>query len=164
MACSVQNRNFTCCFTGHRQIEPEHRDMLPSAVESAMRELISQGYFIFAAGGAIGFDTIAAETVLALKEEFSQLRLVIVAPCADQADGWESADRLRYERLRQAADDYICLDASYTTDCMRRRNRYLVEISSACLAYCLRGRSGSSQTVNFANEQGLEVIDIISLL
>lgn len=157
-------KNFTCCFTGHRQIEQGDREILPLAIESAMRQLISKGYFIFAAGGARGFDTIAAETVLALKDEFSQLRLIIVAPCADQANGWESSDRLRYERLRQAADEYICLESAYTNNCMRRRNRYLVEMSSACLAYCLRGRSGSSQTVNFANEQGLEVINISSLL
>ena len=160
----MQNRNFTCCFTGHRQIAPAHAQALPAALEAAIRALIAQGYFIFAAGGAMGFDTLAAETVLALKAEFSQLRLIIVAPCADQADGWTAADRRRYERLRQAADDYICLEASYTPDCMRRRNRCLVEMSSACLAYCLRPRSGSAQTVAFAGDLGLDIIDLVSLI
>lgn len=158
------NRNFTCCFTGHRQIQPEHAYALPAAVESAIRGLIAQGYFIFVAGGAMGFDTLAAETVMALKPEFSQLRLIIVAPCADQADGWPAPERRQYERLRQAADDYICLEASYTPDCMRRRNRCLVEMSSACLAYCLRPRTGSAQTVAFADAQGLEIIDVVSLM
>ena len=157
-------KNFTCCFTGHRQIAPEHAQALPAAVEDGIRRLIAQGYFIFAAGGAMGFDTLAAETVLALKAEFAQLRLVIVAPCADQADDWAAADRRRYERLRQAADDYICLGAAYTPDCMRKRNRYLVEMSSACLAYCLRPRTGSAQTVAYAKAQGLDMIDTVSLL
>ncbi|HWP51224.1 MAG TPA: SLOG family protein [Clostridia bacterium] len=158
------NRNFTCCFTGHRQIASNHQATLPAAVESAIRVLIAQGYFIFVAGGAKGFDTLAAETVLELKSEFSQLRLIIVAPCANQADGWSASDRRRYERLRQAADDYICLEASYTPDCMRRRNRCLVEMSSACLAYCQRQRTGSSQTVALADEQGLDIIDVLALI
>lgn len=160
----MHNRNFTCCFTGHRQIVPEHAQALPEAVEGAIRGLIAQGYFIFAAGGAMGFDTLAAETVLALKSEFPQLRLIIVAPCADQADGWAAADRRRYERLRQAADDYICLEAAYTPACMRKRNRCLVEMSSACLAYCLRPRSGSAQTVALADAQGLDIIDVVPLI
>lgn len=158
------NRNFTCCFTGHRQILPEHVCALPMAVETAIRELIAQGYFIFAAGGAMGFDTLAAETVLALKSDFPHLRLIIVAPCADQADNWAAPDRRRYERLREASDDYICLKASYTPDCMRRRNHCLVEMSSACLAYCLRPHTGSAQTVAFADAQGLEIVDIVSYL
>lgn len=158
------DRNFTCCFTGHRQIAPEHVQALPEVLEGAIRCLIAQGYFIFAAGGAMGFDTLASETVLALKEEFPQLRLVIVAPCADQADSWPAADQRRYERLRHAADDFICLEASYTPSCMRRRNRCLVEMSSACLAYCLRQRSGSSQTRALADAQGLDIVDMPTLL
>ncbi len=158
------NKNFTCCFTGHRQIASGHAQALPAAVETGIRALISQGYFIFVAGGAMGFDTLAAETVLALKAEFSQLRLVIVAPCADQADDWAATDRRRYERLRQAADDYICLEAAYTPHCMRKRNRCLVEMSSACLAYCLRPHTGSAQTVAYAGTQGLDIIDVVSLL
>ena len=155
------NRNFTCCFTGHRQIVPEHAQDLIIVVEGAIRQLIAQGYFIFMAGGAMGFDTLAAETVLKLKSDFPHLRLIIVAPCADQSDGWPDADKRRYERLRQAADDYICLEAAYTPSCMRKRNRYLVEMSSACLAYCLRPRSGCAQTVALADTYGLDIIDIV---
>ena len=160
----MQNRNFTCCFTGHRIIAAEHRRQLPEVVEAAIRALIAQGYFIFVAGGATGFDALASETVLALKEEFFQLRLVIVAPSADQTNGWNAKDRRQYERIRQAADEYICLEAAYTPDCMRRRNRFLVEMSAACLAYCVRERSGSAQTLGFAKEQGLEIINVLSLM
>ena len=158
------NRNFTCCFTGHRIIAAEHRESLPKAIELGIRALIAQGYFVFAAGGATGFDTLAAETVLALKDEFFQLRLTIVAPCADQTDGWEEADKLRYERLRQAADEFICLETAFTPNCMKRRNRYLVEMSSACMAYCIRERTGSAQTLGLAQSQGLDVIDVVSFL
>lgn len=157
-------KNFTCCFTGHRQLAQRHIERLPAALEAGIRDLIARGYFVFAAGGAVGFDTLAAETVLSLKAEFSQLRLIIVAPCATQADGWGAADKRRYERLLQAADDYICLEAAYTPGCMQKRNRRLVEMSSACLSYCTRTHTGSSQTVSYAKAQGLEIIDAVSLL
>ena len=158
------DKNFTCCFTGHREIEEKHKERLPDVLKAVLRGLIANGYFIFAAGGALGFDTIAAEAVLSLKSEFPHIKLIIAAPCVDQTDGWGDADIIRYERIRSAADDYICMSASYTRDCMKKRNRYLVDMSAACIAYCLRERTGTSQTVGFAKEQGLDIIDIVPLL
>lgn len=157
-------RNHTCCFTGHRVIEEAHRAQLPALLEQAIRELILEEYYLFATGGALGFDTLAAETVLALQQEFPHLRLIVVAPYAGQADGWDEADRLRYERIREAASDYRCLSAAYSPDCMRRRNRALVEMSAACISYCLRDRTGSSQTVGFARREGLLVIPLAERL
>lgn len=93
------DRNHTCCFTGHRIIEERHLLLLPGLLEAALRELIADGYYTFAAGGALGFDTLAAETVLSLQREFSHLRLIVVAPFAGQPDGWSRADALRYERI-----------------------------------------------------------------
>lgn len=158
------DKNFTCCFTGHRSIEPQHAERLPLVLENAVRAAVSEGYFIFVCGGALGFDTLAAETVLSLKNELSHINLIVVAPYEGQADNWSSADRLRYERIRNACDDYRCLSANYTTQCMRKRNRYMVELSGGCIAYCTHSRSGSSQTVGMARENGLQIIDLLSML
>jgi len=160
----VFDKNFTCCFTGHREIEKQHIENLPRVLEAVLRGLISNGYFIFVVGGALGFDTIAAETVLSLKEEFPQLLLKVVAPCADQHETWSDKDKRKYERIREAADDYICMSAAYSRDCMKRRNLEMVKMSAVCIAYCMRERTGSSQTVAFANQEGLDVIDLIPLL
>lgn len=157
-------RNHTCCFTGHRMIEERHRALLPSLLEQTLRELIADGYHTFLAGGALGFDTLAAEAVLSLRQELPQLQLVIVAPCANQTDGWPQADVLRYERIREAASSFLCLEAAYTRGCMRRRNLALVEMSAACISYCLRGRTGTSQTVGFAQRAGLAVIPLAERL
>ena len=158
------DRNHTCCFTGHRIIEERHRPLLPGLLEAALREPIADGYYTFAAGGALGFDTLAAETVLSLRREFSHLRLIVVAPFAGQPDGWSRADALRYERIREASSDFICLGASYTRDCMRRRNLALVEMSAACVSYCLHERTGTSQTVGFALREGLVHIPLAGRL
>ena len=115
------SRNQTCCFTGHRVIEQRHRALLPALLEETLRSLIADGYHTFAAGGALGFDTLAAEAVLSLRQEFPQLQLIIVAPSANQTDGWPRADVQRYERIREAASRFLCLEAAYTRSCMRRQ-------------------------------------------
>lgn len=158
------DKNFTCCFTGHREIAEKHRETLPRVLNAILRGLISNGYFIFVTGGALGFDTLAAEAVLSLKEEFPQLMLKVVAPCADQTENWQDKDRRRYERIRRAADDYICMSAKYTRDCMKRRNIEMVNMSAVCIAYCFRERTGSAQTVAFAHREGIDVIDVVGLL
>ena len=112
------DKNFTCCFTGHRDISPQHIKALPKALDRILRILISEGYYTFVSGGAIGFDTIASEAVLKLKTEFPQIRLKIVAPFAGQSENWSLSDQITYERIREAADDYICLSAGYTPSCM----------------------------------------------
>lgn len=45
------DRNHTCCFTGHRIIEERHLLLLPGLLEAALRELIADGYYTFAAAG-----------------------------------------------------------------------------------------------------------------
>ena len=46
-------------------------------------ELLSRensGYLYFGAGGALGFDTLAAQTVLDLKKDYPQIKLILVLP------------------------------------------------------------------------------------
>ena len=55
----------TCCFTGHRRIPA---DDLPAVAAALRREVLrlcrEEGITVFLSGGALGFDTLAAETVL----------------------------------------------------------------------------------------------------
>lgn len=56
----------TCCFTGHRAIPARALPALAEELEQTLRRLIGEGMRYFGAGGALGFDTLAAETVLRL--------------------------------------------------------------------------------------------------
>ena len=57
----------TVCFTGHRHMEREEALRLPALLDSVIRELYNRGARIFRAGGAQGFDTVAALKVLELR-------------------------------------------------------------------------------------------------
>ena len=53
-------REKTVCFTGHRIIEPEKRASLFAQLIDEIKSLLEAGYRYFGAGGALGFDTLAA--------------------------------------------------------------------------------------------------------
>ena len=61
----------TCCFTGHRNIPFSEREQILSVLTEKIEELISTGIAVFINGGALGFDTLAAQTVLELKAEYA---------------------------------------------------------------------------------------------
>lgn len=153
-------RDMTCCFTGHRQLPPYELDVLQARLERTLRRLIDDGFTYFGAGGAVGFDTLAAQTVLSLREEFPHIRLILVLPCENQTDGWSSADKAVYEEIRQRADKVVYISRAYTPDCMLRRNRHLVDNSAVCVAYFREYGGGTGYTVQYAEKQGVRVIHI----
>ena len=98
----------TCCFTGHREIPESHLLALKKKLEETIRELVSQGFTRFEAGGALGFDTLAESTVLSLQKEFPEIQLVLVLPYLQQAKSWKMQDLVRYkEILRQVGEENI---------------------------------------------------------
>ena len=43
---------------------------------------------------------------------------------------------------------------------MQKRDRYLVDDSSVCLAYLTRATGGTAYTVNYARRRGLRIVNI----
>ena len=97
----------TCCFTGHRVIPARVLPALAGELEQTLRRLIGEGVRYFGAGGALGFDTLAAETVLRLKGEYPDVRLILVLPCRDQTRGWKETDVRRYRDIASRADKVV---------------------------------------------------------
>lgn len=156
----------TVAFTGHR---PEK---LPWGTEENSAEgvlfkfrlretleyLIVRGYTDFLSGATRGFDTIAAEMVISLREIYPWIRLTVVLPCADQARKWEDADRARWENIVTNSDHVETMQASFDRGCMFKRNRYLVDHADLVLA-CYNGdpHSGTGMTVNYAHKKDVKV-------
>ena len=68
------------CFSGHRKL-PHNCEELSTRLKKEIIDLIERGVVFFGAGGAWGFDMLAEETVLLLKENYSHIRLILVLPC-----------------------------------------------------------------------------------
>ncbi|HRN20742.1 MAG TPA: SLOG family protein [Prevotella sp.] len=82
---------------------------------------IEQGYQYFGAGGALGFDTLAAQTVLNLKQWYPCIKLILVLPCKDQAARWRANDVKEYERIKSHADKIVYTADRYFNGCMQKK-------------------------------------------
>ena len=123
-------KNQTTCFTGHRDISANERDTIQKRLESELVKLIQQDVTQFCAGGALGFDTIAAQTVLSLKEDYPQIKLIMVLPCREQTKRWSESDIKIYNHILQKTDKVVYTSEHYHRGCMHVRNRQLVDNAS----------------------------------
>lgn len=156
----LNRKNRTACFTGHRELPTENLPEISKRLEDTLLTLIEQGYCYFGAGGALGFDTLAAQTVLRLRERYPQIRLILVLPCLNQTRGWQQADVDIYEELKRRADKVTYTSESYFRGCMQKRNRHPVDNSSGCICYLTKPTGGTAYTVDYARRRGLRIINI----
>lgn len=156
----TDKKQYTACFTGHRSIPNTDRKILAERLQKIIPTLIERGYRYFGVGGALGFDTLAAHTVLALKEKYPHVKLILVLPCRDQTRYWSDCDKERYEHIRSRADKVVYLYDEYRHGCMHERNRHLVDHSSVCVCYYTNYGGGTGYTVGYAHRCGVEVINI----
>ena len=160
MPIKEELRAKTVCFTGHRHIPENELPIIKERLRETVIELIERGYRFFGAGGALGFDTLAALTVLELRAAYPQIRLILVLPCKDQTLKWSCEDVLVYNGILRQADKVVYLHERYTDGCMHERNRYLVDNSSVCVCYLRRESSGTAYTVTYAGKCGCDTVDI----
>lgn len=103
-----------CCFTGHRKIPENELPNLHKRLQKAVKGLLKQGVTTFYAGGALGFDTLAAQAVLNARRFHPQVKLILALSCRDQAGRWEERDRLLYESIKRRADEVVYVSEQYT--------------------------------------------------
>lgn len=164
---SFGSRSFkTVAFTGHRpeklpwgtnENSPEGA-LFKFRLREALEYLIGRGYVNFLSGAARGFDTIAAEIVISLREIYPWVRLTVVLPCADQAARWNAEEKRRWENIVHNSDHVETLAPVYDKSCMFRRNRYLVDNADLVLAAYHKGSTGgTAMTVDYAHKRQVKV-------
>ncbi len=156
----IEQKEKTACFTGHRTIPPQQWERLTWNLRETVEETILRGYRYFGTGGALGFDTLAAQTVLDLKRKYPHIRLILVLPCLSQTERWSREQQQTYEAIKAQADKVVYTSRAYDRGCMHRRNRHLVECSSLCICYLTHPTGGTAYTVDYAAAQGLEVVNL----
>lgn len=150
----------TVCFTGHRTIPMLKKKKVERTLINTLETLIEEGYCYFGAGGALGFDTMAALAVLELKKKYSHIKLILVLPCKNQVRGWKENDIFQYEKIMSLADKVVYTSEVYYDGCMHKRNRHLIDNSSVCVCYLTENRGGTAYTVSYAKKNGKKIINI----
>lgn len=152
----------TCFFTGHRRIADNSLEKVKEKLTENIENLIIN-YDVknFISGGALGFDTVAAETVFEMKKKYPHIRLIIYVPCYGQESRWTDIQKFRYRMMLSRADDIVYItEKKYTDDCMRIRNLKMVKDSFFCIAFCISSKTGTGQTLRNAKAVGLEIVNI----
>ena len=149
-----------CSFTGHRSVAQAHIEPLKALLVRAIAYAYDEGCRTFYTGGAVGFDTMAARAVLRFRLLHADVRLVLLLPCPEQDANFDEREKAAYAFLLEQADEirYVC--ESYTRNCMMRRNAALASLGDLLIAYAGRARSGSSQTLRMAKENGKRVYNL----
>lgn len=151
------------CFTGHRNIPPYLKTRLTKLLIEYIERLSEKGVYDYYAGGALGFDTIAAEAVLTVRANNDKVKLHLVLPCdnTSQTAKFNLEERAVFDYILSISDSVEYTSQSYFSGCMARRNRKLVEYADICLCFYDEGKnkSGTGQTVNLAIEKGIPVLN-----
>lgn len=148
-------------FTGHRETDP---DMIKKPLYDTLEKLILNGSDMFFTGGAAGFDTLAANTVLDLRALYPWISLVLVLPCSpeEQTRSFSQEMKEEYYDILHAADRVEYVSETYTKDCMKQRNQRLIDYADICVCCYDESKfaSGTGQTVRMAQKKGITVINI----
>ena len=164
----MRGRQSACCFTGHRPAklpwkynEEDSRCMaLKRRMMDTVEAAYEEGYRHFICGMAMGCDLYFCECALALREKYSDVTVEAAIPCPTQADTWPAAQRQRYAALLAACDFETLVSERYTSTCMQRRDRYMVDHASLLIAAFDGSAGGTRYTVEYAMRRGLDIVDL----
>ena len=159
-------RETTCCFTGHRPDklpwgtnEEDGRCLaLKESIARELEGLYRRGYRHFISGMARGADLYFVEAALALRREHPDVTVEGAVPCQSQADRWPEPERARGRAALDACDLETMVQQNYDRFCMHRRDRYMVDRSSAILAAFDGTPGGTMYTLSCAMDQGLDIL------
>lgn len=153
------------CFTGHRTIA-EDKETLSARLYALLERLVTEKKVTdFYTGGAVGWDALAALTVLKLRESYPEVKLHLVLPCPfeEQSAKWNEAQKEEHKHIASLADTKEFTSEHLVKNAMKIRNARLVELASDyCICYWnpKNFRSGTGQTVRMAQRKGIEVINL----
>lgn len=125
----------SCAFTGHRPSkfpwkydeEDQRCIALKAVLTQQIEKLAAAGVTDFYSGMALGVDTWAAISVLALRARNPAVKLHCVLPCEGQEVKWTVPAQTRYKMILSDADFVEYVSRAYHKNCMFDRNQRLVD-------------------------------------
>jgi uncharacterized phage-like protein YoqJ len=157
-----EKRKRTCCFTGHRILPDPYLESIKKRTEAEICELVlEKNVRYFAVGGAIGYDTLAAESLFWLREsQFPHIKVILVYPFDGFTREWTTEQRIRYNALLRKYDKVVCADIRANREAYLFRNRCLVDGSAYCISYCTRSFGGTAYTIRYARKSGVQIRNV----
>ena len=129
------------------------------SLKTIILNLYKNGINWFIVGGAIGFDTWAAEIIIDLKQKYSDIVLEVAIPCRTQDSLWSKKAKQRYQNILDNAQKLTIISHEYTPFCMQQRNEYMLKKSSIVVAGYIDGvKGGTYNTIKKAISLNKKII------
>lgn len=163
------NPSQTVSFSGHRPQrlpgygDPENREAqrLITTLREHIEDAIRRGKLYFIHGAMAGFDLLAAEQVISLKNQFPNIQLISVAPYSvhffSREKCWTPEWIHRAREVFLQHDFGISLSEHYRPGIYYERNRVLVNHSAELICYHDGGKGGTEQTIRYAKSKSLHI-------
>ena len=145
----------TVCFTGHRTIEgvyynPQNLGKNWLGVWNKTIEIIyklwQSGHKEFISGGALGFDQLAAQAVLYLKNHNIPIELWMALPFPGFEGKWPAASKTLLTGIVGCADKMFYVNqGTYAAWKMFARNEWMVDNASTVVAMYLPNTKGGTK-------------------
>lgn len=140
----------SCAFTGHREL---YDGFSPRTLCLTIERLIEEGVHTFYNGMAMGFDLLAAETVLRYQERYPHIKLIACIPCYRQERRFSAEDKARYAAVLKKANETVLLSENYYRGCMQVRDQYMVDHADMLVCYCVKESGGAAYTVKYCQKK-----------
>lgn len=159
------DKPYAVCFSGHRPEKlPDGGDMSSPAVRavisivySEIEKRIADGANVFITGMSRGVDLWAGEITAEMKCSGKPIKLVAAMPYRGFTDSFTGREKWAAGFIMSNADAVYNICETYERDCMKKRNQFMVDHSSALIAVCKDSRSGTGQTIRMAQKKGIDV-------
>ena len=154
--------NSSVCFTGHRTINPNKLQAVKEKLYYTIMKLYNEGHRTFLCGMAIGFDLLAAELLIELKETYKDIIIIACIPFIGQESRFSPTDQERYNKVINAVDSKAIIARTFSKQSYLLRNIFMLEHSSIVVAYFDTNikKGGTFFTYNKAIKMGKEVRNI----
>ena len=157
----LSEKSKSLAFTGHRTIPIERQDEIRARLVEAVSVACKSGITCFYSGMAMGFDLMAAETVLSLKGRYPNIRLIAVVPFRRQSCRWHSMENERYQNIICLLYTSPSLSEYYFKGCLLRRNDFMLEHSCGVIAfYDGKPYGGTFYTCREALKKGMDIVNL----
>lgn len=154
----TRTRENTAFITGLTLLEAGQMAPALTRLNNIVRELYGRGVYFYLVGGELGFDMLAAEYLIRLRDNppGKDIMIYSVLPCREWNKKWPDCLKTRENRILMRSDRIICTSKKYTED-RKRRNEILINSSGHCICFCNKRNDKVAEVVKEAANCGLKI-------
>lgn len=133
------DRNATCFFAGEEKLPSRiYSRLLVGSLIECIYDYIAMGYQNFLFRSKRGFEMLAAETVLYIKNTHPHIKLFVLVPSYNMFKNWQGQDKIWIERLLIEADGVYCDRIQSSRGSETRVDNIILEQATGAIFYVKR--------------------------